>query len=109
SNTTGTNYYVVTNVVVDAVTNVVTITNILRVPQFTSVTNYKTVTQIATVAVLNRSNVWQWPASSLRAGVLAAGGYHSLLLDPRGTVWAWGANAFGQLGRGAFSAGSEQN
>jgi len=23
-------------------------------------------------------------------------------------VWTWGANAFGQMGRGAFSAGSER-
>lgn len=33
-------------------------------------------------------------------GVLAAGGYHSLALDPRGHLWGWGLNAEGQLGDG---------
>src|SRR6185503_18964050 len=64
SKTTGTNYYVVTNRVVDMVTNVVTVTNVLRVPRYTTVTNYETVTNIATVSILNRANAWQWPASS---------------------------------------------
>jgi alpha-tubulin suppressor-like RCC1 family protein len=31
---------------------------------------------------------------------LAAGGYHTLALKGDGTVWAWGWNAFGQLGLG---------
>jgi len=108
SKITGTNYYVVTNLVVDTVTNIVTFTNILSVPQYTIVTNYETVTNIATVAILNRSTSWQWPASSSLRGVLAGGGYHSLLLDPRGEVWAWGANPFGQLGSGAYSAERER-
>lgn len=29
---------------------------------------------------------------------IAAGGYHSLALKKDGTVWAWGSDAFGQLG-----------
>jgi sugar lactone lactonase YvrE len=31
---------------------------------------------------------------------VAAGYYHSLAVKPDGTVWAWGWNAFGQLGNG---------
>jgi cysteine-rich repeat protein len=31
---------------------------------------------------------------------VAAGGYHSLALRSDGTVWAWGYNAYGQLGDG---------
>ena len=31
---------------------------------------------------------------------IAAGAHHSLALDSRGVVWAWGANESGQLGRG---------
>jgi alpha-tubulin suppressor-like RCC1 family protein len=31
---------------------------------------------------------------------LAAGGYHCLALKGDGTVWSWGNNASGQLGRG---------
>jgi len=105
SQITGTNYFVITNQVLETVTNVATITNVLRVPQFTSVTNYETVTHIATVALLNRSTSWQRAGSSRVAGVLAGGGYHSLLLDPLGTVWAWGANSYGQLGPGSFERG----
>src|SRR6185503_6336298 len=108
SKTTGTNYYVVTNLVVETVTNVVMVTNLLSIPQFSSVTNFEAVTNIATITVQNRSTAWQWPASSLHKGVLAAGGYHPLLLDSLGTVWAWGAKSFGQLGSGAFSTGREQ-
>jgi alpha-tubulin suppressor-like RCC1 family protein len=108
SETTGTNYYAVTNLVVDTVTNVVTLTNILRIPQYTTVTNQETVANIATVAIVNRADSWQRPASSALTRVLAAGGYHSLLRDRVGTAWAWGANAYGQLGRGAFSTGGEQ-
>ena len=29
---------------------------------------------------------------------LAAGGNHSLVLDPNGTLWSWGSNLWGQLG-----------
>ncbi|MEA2828311.1 MAG: hypothetical protein QOG43_2750, partial [Actinomycetota bacterium] len=32
---------------------------------------------------------------------VAAGGYHSVVLRPEGIVWAWGWNAFGQLGDGS--------
>jgi len=31
---------------------------------------------------------------------IAAGGAHSLFLKEDGTVWAWGSNVYGQLGRG---------
>lgn len=34
---------------------------------------------------------------------LAAGLYHSLVLRADGTVWAWGANSYGQLGDGTTS------
>src|SRR5204863_577325 len=44
--TTGTNYYAVTNLVVDIVTNVVTFTNIVKVPQYTTVTNVATVANV---------------------------------------------------------------
>lgn len=37
---------------------------------------------------------------------IAAGGYHSLALRADGTVWAWGANALGQLGDGTHSSSS---
>ncbi|MGH7963450.1 MAG: RICIN domain-containing protein [Candidatus Binatia bacterium] len=35
---------------------------------------------------------------------IAAGGWHSLVLLKDGTVYAWGANNFGQLGRGSTDA-----
>src|SRR5205085_533723 len=34
---------------------------------------------------------------------IAASGNHSLALRADGTVWAWGANLFGQLGNGTTS------
>ena len=34
---------------------------------------------------------------------VAAGGGHSLALDSRGVVWAWGSNSDGQLGLGNFN------
>jgi alpha-tubulin suppressor-like RCC1 family protein len=108
SKTTGTNYYIYTNLVMEMVTNVVTFTNILKVPQYSTVTNVEEVDNIVTVAMLNRLTSWRWPGASSLAGVLAGGGYHSLVLDPSGTVWAWGGNPFGQLGTGSFSAGREQ-
>ena len=37
---------------------------------------------------------------------IAAGAHHSLALDSRGVVWAWGANASGQLGDGSTTARS---
>ncbi len=109
--TTDTNYSIVTNIVYDTVTNIVTVTNVVQVPQATTITNYEHVTNVAVLAVVNRSaetNSWQWPDSSALAGVLAGGGYHSLLLDPQGTAWAWGANWLGQLGNGTRSADREQ-
>ena len=38
------------------------------------------------------------------AAAVAAGGYHSLALKADGTVWAWGWNAFGQLGDGTVTS-----
>lgn len=41
------------------------------------------------------------PASyALNNGALAAGGRHSLVLKPDGTVWSWGDDSYGQLGWG---------
>jgi alpha-tubulin suppressor-like RCC1 family protein len=37
------------------------------------------------------------------ATAIAAGSNHSLALDSRGIVWAWGDNGSGQLGNGSFS------
>ena len=34
------------------------------------------------------------------ASAIAGGRYHSLALKPDGTIWAWGYNAYGQLGDG---------
>jgi alpha-tubulin suppressor-like RCC1 family protein len=54
--------------------------------------------------------VWNVPLSaqlSQQPGVpivtaIAAGGNHSLALDSRGTVWAWGLNSLGQVGNGSY-------
>ncbi|KFA90063.1 hypothetical protein Q664_30795, partial [Archangium violaceum Cb vi76] len=43
-----------------------------------------------------RGRAWNAPLQ----GVLAAGSSHSLALDADGTLWAWGYNAYGQLGDG---------
>src|SRR5439155_472324 len=98
SKTTGTNYYVVTNAVVDTVTNIVTLTNVSQVPHVVTVTNYGTLTNSLTIAILNRLGEAPSPGPSPRAGVLAAGGHHALVLDAEGNVLAWGANWQGQLG-----------
>src|SRR5919202_2518513 len=47
------------------------------------------------------------PLSSMVA--VAAGGGHSLALRSDGTVWAWGANNDGQLGRGTVTASPSKN
>jgi alpha-tubulin suppressor-like RCC1 family protein len=46
--------------------------------------------------------------SGLLSGIVAisAGLYHSLALKNDGTVWAWGANNYGQLGDGVGATGS---
>ena len=36
----------------------------------------------------------------LRFGIISSGNQHTLLLKPDGTLWAWGANEYGQLGDG---------
>jgi hypothetical protein len=36
-----------------------------------------------------------------RVIAIAAGGEHSVAVQPDGTVWAWGGNAFGELGNGS--------
>lgn len=38
-----------------------------------------------------------------KATAVAAGSFHSLALDKDGSVWTWGDNDFGQLGRGTTS------
>lgn len=43
------------------------------------------------------------PLAPPRSGAVAAGGRHSLWLKPDGTVWAWGANYYAQLGDGSFT------
>lgn len=40
---------------------------------------------------------------SLSAGMVSAGGGHTLALRPDGTVWGWGDNQFGQLGDGTIT------
>ncbi|MCT6810981.1 MAG: InlB B-repeat-containing protein, partial [Bifidobacterium sp.] len=40
------------------------------------------------------------PRSGLTAVQVSAGYYHSLALDARGNIWAWGFNQFGELGNG---------
>ena len=37
-------------------------------------------------------------ASDAAETQVAAGAYHGLLLDADGQVWAWGGNAYGQIG-----------
>ena len=106
SRTTGTNYYSYTNTVIEIVTNVVTVTNVVRVPQYTTVTNYGTLTNIVPLAVLSRpfgAATEPWPDPATPPGSLAGGGYHLLLVGPKKTVWARGANEFGQLGEGTNS------
>ena len=44
------------------------------------------------------------PVSGLTGvAAIAAGGYHSMALKDDGTVWAWGNNAYGQLGDGTYA------
>ncbi|WP_445338171.1 RCC1 domain-containing protein [Bifidobacterium sp. ESL0822] len=40
------------------------------------------------------------PRSGLTAVQVSAGYYHSLAIDARGNIWAWGFNQFGELGNG---------
>lgn len=40
------------------------------------------------------------------ASLIAAGQYHSLAVDTGGAVWAWGYNAYGQLGTGNTTSSS---
>jgi alpha-tubulin suppressor-like RCC1 family protein len=37
-------------------------------------------------------------------GTVAAGGSHTVVVTPAGQVWAWGANAYGQLGDGTTAS-----
>ena len=39
-------------------------------------------------------------ASSVRAATAAAGSQHTVVVKSDGTVWAWGANGYWQLGDG---------
>ncbi|HKC75437.1 MAG TPA: hypothetical protein VKF37_14745 [Chloroflexota bacterium] len=48
----------------------------------------------------------QVPAMT-HVSAVAAGGEHTLALRRDGTVWAWGANDYGQLGRGPHTLGAE--
>lgn len=52
-----------------------------------------TTPQTKPVKVVNLTNVV----------AIAAGGYHSLALNANGSVWGWGRNDYGQLGKGAAS------
>jgi alpha-tubulin suppressor-like RCC1 family protein len=53
---------------------------------------------------------WNWQADFLpvvglnNVTAVAAGDSHSLAIDVNGNVWAWGDDAYGQLGRGATLA-----
>ena len=40
---------------------------------------------------------------------VSAGGYHNLALKSDGSLWAWGANYYGQLGLGNDGSGTERS
>ena len=51
-------------------------------------------------ATVSRKRAYK-PSLPLAAISMAAGGYHSLAVLSDGSLWAWGANGFGQLGDGS--------
>lgn len=55
-----------------------------------------------TAEEVDRPSVRELPGLT-DASVIDAGAYHFLALKTDGTVWAWGFNWFGQLGRGDFA------
>ena len=54
----------------------------------------------------NRLTSAQGGGSSTGAGLVAGGEYHSLAVTNTGTVYAWGNNAYGQLGNGTTTNSS---
>jgi alpha-tubulin suppressor-like RCC1 family protein len=52
----------------------------------------------ATVEVVPVPAVVKFPDPLTKIVAVAAGGMHSLAIDSCGQVWAWGCNAYGQLG-----------
>lgn len=68
---------------------------------YTAPSNAGTYDVVATsLANPSRSGTARVNTESRRVIQLAAGDEHTLALKNDGTVWAWGANAFGQLGDG---------
>ncbi|KAG7379278.1 hypothetical protein PHYPSEUDO_008774 [Phytophthora pseudosyringae] len=58
----------------------------------------------ATEKVVRVPTVVAFPVASVQIVQVAAGGMHSLAVDAGGRVWAWGCNAYGQLGIGLETA-----
>jgi alpha-tubulin suppressor-like RCC1 family protein len=61
-----------------------------------------------TVTVTNRSDIsvsrtFKVSANPCPLPTVVAGLYHTVALRGEGTLWAWGANAYGQLGNGTSS------
>lgn len=63
--------------------------------------------QIGTGATSTTQSAPTQPLGLPPIQAVAAGGYFSLALDETGRVWAWGQNAYGQIGTGSVSSTPE--
>ncbi|KAG1707407.1 hypothetical protein DVH05_026612 [Phytophthora capsici] len=52
----------------------------------------------ATDEVVRSPTAVEFPLEAVQIAAVTAGGMHSLAIDKRGRPWAWGSNAYGQLG-----------